>query len=83
MSEEVGGAEELAEVEKHQEIGEGGLGTKLEVTQEEIFTSSDEQDAQKRDEEEGGVLLTSSPEMLNIDVESVKMAGFRLECKRK
>ena len=43
--------------------------TKLEVTQEEIFTSSDEQDAQRREEEEGGELLTLSPEMLKIDVE--------------
>ena len=41
--------------------------TKLEVTQEEIFTSSGEQDAQKRKEEEEGELLTLSPEMVKID----------------
>ena len=56
--------------EKKREEGEDeeGLRTKLEVTQEEIFTSSDEQDAQRR--EKGGELLTLSPEMLKIDVES-------------
>ena len=73
---EEGLAEELAGFEQHQERrGEGGLETKLEVTQDELFTSFDEQDAQKREEEEKGVLLTSSPGMLNTDMESVKMAG--------
>ena len=44
--------------------------TDLEVTQEEIYTSSDEQDAQKREQEEGGSWLTFAPEVLNIDEES-------------
>ena len=41
--------------------------TQLEVTQEEIHSSIDEQDAQNR--EEGCVLLTSTQEVLNIDEE--------------
>ena len=44
--------------------------TKLEVTQEEIYTSNDWQDVQKREQEEGGFLLISVPEVLDVDVES-------------
>ena len=65
---------------------EKGLRTKLEVTQEEIFTSSDEQDAQRREEEEeeeeeeeGGELLTLSSEMLKIDVESEIDCNSKME----
>ena len=47
--------------------------TKIEETQEEIFTTSDEHDAQKR--EEGGDLQTLSPEMVHIDTEIEKMAA--------
>ena len=43
----------------------------LEMTREEIFTSSDEQDAQKREEEEGE-FLTPSAEMVNVDTKSEK-----------
>ena len=46
-----------------------GLLTKLEMTQEEIFTSSDEQDAQKREEEEGEFLIPSA-EKVNVDTKS-------------
>ena len=47
--------------------------TTIEETQDEIFTSSDEQDPQKM--EEGGDLQTLSPEMVNIDTETEKMAA--------
>ena len=50
-------------------------GQKLRRLKKETITSSDEQDAQKMEEEEGGVLLTFLAEMLNIGVESDKMAG--------
>ena len=47
--------------------------TKLEVIQGE----SGEGDAQKREEDEGGLLLTSTPEVLNIDEET------KMDCHRK
>ena len=70
--EEVGGGE-LGGEEK------GEVKTKLEVTQEEIF-AGDEEDAQKREEEKGVILLALpplTPEVLNID------DGSTMDCNRK
>ena len=48
--------------------------TKIEETQEEIFTSSDEADAQRREEAGGGYsLVTLTPEVVEIE-EEVKQA---------
>ena len=49
--------------------------TNLEVTQEELYASSGEEDARKR-EEEGGLLLTLTPEVLNFDEET------KMDCNR-
>ena len=49
------------------------LKTKMDETQEEIFTSSDEADARRRDEEAGGGdFVTLTPEVLDLE-ENVKM----------
>ena len=63
----------------------------LQETHEEIYTSSDEADAQRREEEEagGGALASLTPAVLDVE-ENVKMDSnrkmgrfFRLEWKRK
>ena len=55
--------------EEVEEEGQGGtLNTKIEETQEEIFSSSDEADAQRREEEAGGGdLATLAPDILDLE----------------
>ena len=43
--------------------------TKIEPTQEEMFTSSDEADAQRR-EEEGGSFVTLTPDSFDLEEDS-------------
>ena len=66
--------------EEEAEEGNGGtLKTKIEETQEKIFTLSDEADFQRREEEARvGDLVTLAPEFLDLE-ENVR----RLERKRK
>ena len=62
--------------------GEEEVKTKLEGTHEEIYTSIDEHDAQKREEVEGGTLITLPPltlEVLNIDVKSTMDCNGKVE----
>ena len=66
--------------EEEEDLVEGEVKTKLEMTQEQIDASSDEEDAQKREEEEGCILLISppfTPEVLNIEEEST------MDCNRQ
>ena len=71
-AEERGGEEE----EKGEGGGGGSLKTKLGETQEELKTSSDEADAQRREEEAGGSLVVLTLEVLDIH-EDVKTDGNR------
>ena len=47
------------------------------MTQEEMNASSDEEDAQKSEQEEGGLLLSLTQEVQNVDEET------QIDCDRK